>query len=210
MARPEGSIGAVTRERILDEAERIFADSDFSTTRLEDVAQAVGIRRPSILYYFPSKQHLYEAVENRAFTALVARVRSGVEAACGGHFSRVIALLDATLDFLVARPTLARIILRDSVARYSDEDEPVRHSGPMVELWERVVREGQAAGELADGVPLHFMQLLGSGILFFAATAGVVGSGRRYDPVAPEQFEAYRALMHAAAYSTLRRPKVQA
>jgi len=115
----------------------------------------VGIRRPSILYYFPSKQHLYEAVENRAFTALVARVRSGVEAACGGHFSRVIALLDATLDFLVARPTLARIILRDSVARYSDEDEPVRHSGPMVELWERVVREGQAAvfvheGQLAD------------------------------------------------------------
>ena len=205
MARPAGSRGELTRERILDEAERIFAESDYSATRLEDVALAVDIRRASIIYYFPTKQQLYEAVQSRAYSALVDYVFESVGQA-PPYPERLFALLDATLDFLVARPTLARIILRDSVSNYENEDVPVRYSGPMLELWESVVRDGQAAGELADVTPIHLMNVLGAGIMFFAATAGVVGSVRRYDPVAPDQHETYRALMHAAARSVLHRP----
>ena len=206
MARPAGSRGELTRERILDEAERIFAESDYSATRLEDVALAVDIRRASIIYYFPTKQQLYEAVQARAYSALVDYVGERVEQA-PAYPERLFTLLDATLDFLVARPTLARIILRDSVSDYEDEDVPVRYSGPMLELWERVVREGRAAGELVDAAPIHLVQLLGAGIMFFAATAGVVGSARRYDPVASDQRETYRALMHAAARSVSRSPE---
>lgn len=205
MARPEGSRGEVTRERILDEAERIFAELDYSATRLEDVARAVGIRRASIIYYFPTKQQLYEAVQERAYSALVAHVRQSVESVRADS-ERLLALLDATLDFLVERPTLARISLRDSVTSYEDSDVPVRYSGPMLEVWERVVREGQVAGEVITCTPVHLMYALGAGIIFFAATAGVIGSARRYDPAASDQLEAYRALMHATAIGVLRKP----
>ena len=205
MARPEGSRGEVTRERILDEAERIFAELDYSATRLEDVARAVGIRRASIIYYFPTKQQLYEAVQERAYSALVAHVRQSVESVRADS-ERLLALLDATLDFLVERPTLARISLRDSVTSYEDSDVPVRYSSPMLEVWERVVREGQVAGEVITCTPVHLMYALGAGIIFFAATAGVIGSARRYDPAASDQLEAYRALMHATAIGVLRKP----
>ena len=205
MARPEGRRGEVPRERILDEAERIFAELDYSATRLEDVARAVGIRRASFIYYFPTKQQLYEAVQERAYSALVAHVRQSVESVRADS-ERLLALLDATLDFLVERPTLARISLRDSVTSYEDSDVPVRYSGPMLEVWERVVREGQVAGEVITCTPVHLMYALGAGIIFFAATAGVIGSARRYDPAASDQLEAYRALMHATAIGVLRKP----
>jgi AcrR family transcriptional regulator len=68
--------GARTRKRILDEAERIFSELDYSAARLEDVAQAVGIRRASIVYYFPGKQELYDAVEARAYSSMIDTMRS--------------------------------------------------------------------------------------------------------------------------------------
>ena len=44
-----------TRASILEVAEVIFAEKGFDGTRLEDVAQAVKIRRASIVYYFKDK-----------------------------------------------------------------------------------------------------------------------------------------------------------
>lgn len=195
--------GSKTRERILDAAERIFAELDYSAARLEDVARAVGIRRASIIYYFPTKHDLYEAVQETAYSKMASFVRRRIDVG-DSHSERLLALLDATLDFLVARPTLARIILRDCVTPYEDADVAVRYSRRMLELWDRVVTEGQAAGAIVEAPPVFLMDALGSGIMFFAATAGVIGSTRHYDPAAPEQLEIYRKLMHAAARSALR------
>jgi AcrR family transcriptional regulator len=52
----------VRREQIIREATRLISESGFNAVSLADIAGACGIRKPSVLHYFPSMTHLLEAV----------------------------------------------------------------------------------------------------------------------------------------------------
>jgi len=59
-------VSAPTAERILDAAERLFAEFGFAATSLRAIAADVGIQNPSIYGHFANKEALYEAVLKRA------------------------------------------------------------------------------------------------------------------------------------------------
>ena len=48
------------REAILDVAEQQFFQKSFQDVKLESVAVALGIKKPSLYYYFDSKRALFE------------------------------------------------------------------------------------------------------------------------------------------------------
>ena len=75
-ARRIGTPAQSTRDQILDAAEAVFAEKGFAAARLEDVAERVGIRRASIVYYFRDKQQLYDAVLTTVFGGSAARLRT--------------------------------------------------------------------------------------------------------------------------------------
>ncbi len=70
-----------TRTRILDVAQDLMQRRGANAMSYQDISDAVGIRKASIHYYFPSKEDLVDAVLDRYsayFLALVERiVRSG-------------------------------------------------------------------------------------------------------------------------------------
>jgi AcrR family transcriptional regulator len=53
--------GEATRRRLLQEAVRQFGRHGYEGGSLEAVANAAGVRRQTLLYYFPSKEALLEA-----------------------------------------------------------------------------------------------------------------------------------------------------
>jgi TetR/AcrR family transcriptional regulator len=57
-----------TKSRILDAAEEEFAASGLSGARTEAIAARTGVTKAMIYYYFDSKEGLYEAVLERAFS----------------------------------------------------------------------------------------------------------------------------------------------
>lgn len=101
--------GDATRHAILTAAETVFADLGYAAARLEDVAQVVGIRRPSIVYYFPGKRQLYDEVEADIFAAMHTFVVERM-AEASRPIDRLLAILDAWLDFFVQRPDRKSVV----------------------------------------------------------------------------------------------------
>ncbi|MBW2447487.1 MAG: helix-turn-helix transcriptional regulator, partial [Deltaproteobacteria bacterium] len=69
-----------TRASILEAAELLFAEKGFAATRLEDVAERVGIRRASIVYYFKDKPALYDAVLGNVLAGLFEGIQPALTA----------------------------------------------------------------------------------------------------------------------------------
>ena len=62
---PETRIRARNKERILNAAVVLFADKSFHGTRMEEIAQASGLPKANVYYYFPTKGSIYTALIER-------------------------------------------------------------------------------------------------------------------------------------------------
>jgi len=187
--------GEVTRQRILDAGEVVFAELGFAAARLEDVANAVGIRRASIVYYFKSKQELYDAVESGLFSALQQESRERL-AKGGSACEQMQLLFDSWLDFMVARPTAARIIQRNSADITPRSSNPVEFSEATVREMENVLAKGRDSGEFTAIEPTLFLSFTGGAIINYVCLSQLFGSERIYDPAEPERLEMFRAMLH--------------
>ena len=65
VGRPPGRHPDVTRERILDAAEELFANTGYNGTSLRDVARSAELQTAAIGYHYPSKEELFDTVIRR-------------------------------------------------------------------------------------------------------------------------------------------------
>ena len=78
LGRKSGARKDVLASEVLDRAVSLFAERGFAGTSLKDVADAVGLSRPAIYYYFPSKDALLEELLT-GVTVSAARIFESVE-----------------------------------------------------------------------------------------------------------------------------------
>jgi AcrR family transcriptional regulator len=101
--------GATTAERILDAALASFAGRGYDGTSLDALAASLEIRKQTILYWFPSKEVLLEAVTDRS----AAELSEALEAAllrAGTGWSRVEAVVRSVFRLAVRRPELLGLV----------------------------------------------------------------------------------------------------
>ena len=61
---------------ILDALQRLLAERSVQTISVSDIAQAAGIGKGSIYYYFPSKDAIVEALVQRSYEAPLKTAQS--------------------------------------------------------------------------------------------------------------------------------------
>jgi TetR/AcrR family transcriptional regulator len=90
-----------TGDRILDAALDAFGTRGYEATSLDDLARELGVRKQTILYWYPSKDALLAAVIDRTAQEVTQRLERAV-AAAGPGFGRIEGIVLA-MSRLVAR-----------------------------------------------------------------------------------------------------------
>jgi len=173
MGRPLASAAATaTPERLLDAAEQAFAHG-YGAARLEDIAAAAGIRRPSLLYHFPSKDSLYAAVVRRTFARLGAALMA-VMARELSFAERLDGIVDSYARFLADHPAHAQILVRELVdAQGPGRDILLGEVVPLLDLVERFLRvEGLAL--LRPGLPVRAAILQVASAIILRSASGAL------------------------------------
>jgi TetR/AcrR family transcriptional regulator len=185
---------ARTRAAILAAAEQQFARHGFVATRLEDVAEAVDLKRAALFYHFRDKKCLYDAVVAGAFGSLAARIE---EAFSANHPIpvRIERAVEAWIDTVVARPTLARLILRHA-AEADEHGTQAMFPGVdhLVGLAWSLFEQGSKNGELQPAVDDAFhaaSTVIGGTVFYVAALAPLIPSAS-FKPLSPEQVAAHK------------------
>jgi TetR/AcrR family transcriptional regulator len=192
-----GSRAERTRASLLDAGEALFAERGFDATRLEDVALRVGIRRASIVYYYRDKRELYDAVLAR----VLGQLRERLEAALGSDArlsARIEAAVSTWVAFVGARPTLARMLLREAADATPERGKALLvHTEPFVALIERHVFQAPdfRKAHLARIDPVHVASTVVGATLFLVAAMPSLVPERERRPLDRKRLAAHEQEM---------------
>jgi AcrR family transcriptional regulator len=168
------------RARLLAVATELFAERGFHGTSLAAVADAVGIKKPSLLYHFPSKEALRQAVLEAMLDHWRADI-AGVLARSRGR-DQLTGILAGMIHYFQETPQRARLLLREAL----DNPEGLKalfheHLKPWTGLLTEHIRRGQARALVrAEANPEAFvlqMIVLGVGSVALADLGDAIVPG---------------------------------
>ena len=119
-----------TRERVLDAALSSFGGAGYDVTSLDQIAGELGIRKQTILYYYPSKAELLDAVIDASSAELAATLEAAL-ADAGPGWDRVEAIIRSVFRLALRRPELLGLLREVSrlgppaATRLSDNLDPL-------------------------------------------------------------------------------------
>src|ERR1043165_4866703 len=73
--RPVGADAAQTRERILHAAYEVINERGYAAAPFQEIANRSGLSRPTLNYYFASREELYSALLQQAHDVVVSCIR---------------------------------------------------------------------------------------------------------------------------------------
>jgi TetR/AcrR family fatty acid metabolism transcriptional regulator len=169
------------RDRILDAAERVFAQRGFFTAKVADIAKEAGVADGTIYLYFKSKDDLLISL----FESRMERVNQRMATALANQVTptdKLMSLVRTHLGLVRDNPALAEVLtieLRQSTKFMKEYANP--RFGEFLKLVASVVAEGQERGEFVTGVPAPHAARLIFGSIDELALAWLLGRGEHFD-----------------------------
>jgi AcrR family transcriptional regulator len=164
-----------TRGRVLAVAQELFAEHGYRGTSLRDIAGRIGIKAPSLLHHFPSKEQLYTAVLDRIFEGMEESAQK-VLSGRGGYQEDCRTAIIGVIDYVASRPSSMKIMWHEMTEESGVGRQLLkRRVPPLAAMGTNFIFRGQRAGEFREEVdPFHFLLSLNAITIGFFTTAAMV------------------------------------
>jgi AcrR family transcriptional regulator len=183
-----------TRDRIVDAAVRLFAESGTSATSMRDLAEGAGVTVPGLYYHFASKAELITAVYQVIGLATAADAQAPVDSETLPHSleARINEQARRELDGLVQHADFLGLMQREAVMGDTDALAVGR---TLREAWDSCWAEVLLGAEdLAPGVDVQT-----AGVCIATFLWGVFAEYlQRRDPSVYDRIPAFAALVAPA------------
>ncbi|APO69002.1 TetR family transcriptional regulator protein [Rhizobium gallicum] len=149
--RPSKQDAEEAGNRIIETATRLFANSGFAGTSIEQVAATCGAGKDTIYRRFPSKVALFEAVVEDARCRAMKKL-DGLKRGNGNPLEQLEQLLRSFLAINMEPELIALKRITFSEAVVSGKGGPIpSEPDPLMEMLVEAVQFAQAAGFLLQG-----------------------------------------------------------
>jgi TetR/AcrR family transcriptional regulator len=171
------------RTHILRDATRRFARQGFDSTSLQEIADEVGVKKPSLLHHFPSKADLLRGVLDNLFEHWTDSLPRLLEAVTSGR-GRFEAITAELMRFFLEDPDRARLVVRELLDRPDQMQSRLTQTlTPWLTLIADYIRKGQEAGQIAkevdaEGYIMHIVTLAVSSVASMPVLAKALGRKR--------------------------------
>lgn len=190
--------GEITRLKLLETAERDFAELGYDAARLEAMGEAIGIKRAAIFYYFKSKKELFEDIFCDIHEGLIRSTEVRLADATD-PWEKLMLLVEAWVDYMVARPTAARLILRNCANAAHPEDYSPAFTRNALQLMRDIIREGIESGRFRQDSSMYLVNLLSGSILHYVCNPEQLGDEYHYRPEDPQEVANFKAVLRKTA-----------
>lgn len=154
-----------TRERVLEAALVSFGGPGYEATSLDDIAAELGVSKQTILYYFPSKAALLDAVIDRSAIEL-AEVLEGALTGAGDGFDRIESVVRSVFRLALRRPELLGLVREVSRLGPPVSTRLVDALDPLVQRARQFLEAEMAVGHMRQS---------DSALLLMSAYSTVIG-----------------------------------
>ncbi len=160
---------------MLQVAQTLFAERGYRGASLRDISGRIGIKAPSLLHHFSSKDELYLAVLDRIFTRLEEAARS-ILASRESSRERILRAVGGSIEFIASCPDSGRVVWNEFMDRNGAGRQMLkRRVPPLFKAMLDFIIEGQERGEFRSEVdPFHFLLSLFAVTLGYFNTAAMV------------------------------------
>ncbi|GER11905.1 TetR/AcrR family transcriptional regulator [Variovorax boronicumulans] len=173
---------------LMDAAEQLFIAKGIPATSIDDIAAGAQVAKGTFYLYFPSKEALLGALQQRFVDTFCARLQEAMDRhASGKHRARLKAWVEAGLETYLDNVALHDVVFHE----YRPEDRRMRNDNVVITQLVTLLKQGDAAGvwEVEDATL--------TAVILFNALHGVaddaVAMGPHANPVADRRRRA-RAL----------------
>ncbi|MEO0913783.1 MAG: TetR family transcriptional regulator C-terminal domain-containing protein [Pseudomonadota bacterium] len=149
-------IQAEKTETILEAALEVFSTHGFRGATIDQIAEAAGLSKPNLLYYYPSKEAIHRALLSRLLDTWLAPLRD--LDANGDPLKEITAYIQRKLEMSRDYPRESRLFANEIVQGAPRMLDVIK--GPLKDLVDEkaaIIRGWSRAGKIARMDPYHLL-----------------------------------------------------
>ncbi|MBF0102371.1 MAG: TetR/AcrR family transcriptional regulator [Desulfobacterales bacterium] len=122
------------RERIIEETIQLFATKGYDGTSLQLIADAIGIKKSSLLYHVSSKEELRDQVYKNLLSHWKNELPQLLSTASGEH-DRFSSVINAFVSYFLENSNRSKVAIREMLDRPDEVRKAVKeHLGSWIKL----------------------------------------------------------------------------